>query len=310
MIRGKSEKEKLKADSPSRARFPFRRSAFILEHIRKERWKRLPEKETHLPRVAASFYLNSAPLIWSFTNGSMRSDVELLTDAAPARCADMLARGEADVALVPVIEYQRIPEILIVPDVCVGSRARVRSVVLATRCHDLQDVRTIALDTSSRTSAVLIQIIFREFLGREPECKPSAPDLRAMLETSDAALLIGDPAMTFPREDLRVHDLAGLWREHTGLGFVFAMWMARESVASHVRAVDFAGARDEGLAHVEEIVSLYENELNLPREELREYLLENISFTLDAGMRAGLELYYELARKHGFIPAARPLKTI
>ena len=262
------------------------------------------------PRVAASSYLNTAPLIWSFIYGSMQSDVELLTDAAPAVCGDCLARGEAEVALVPVIEYQRIPNILIVPDVCVGSRERVRSVVLATRHKDLKDVRTIALDTSSRTSSVLVQIIFREFLGIEPQCRPSVPDLRAMLESSDAALIIGDPAMVFPRDDLEVHDLASLWREFTGLGFVFAMWMARESEVNQVRTVDFAGARDEGLAHLDSIVELYHFKLSLPREELRSYLLDNITFRLDAEMRKGLELYYSLAHKHGFIASVLPLKMI
>jgi chorismate dehydratase len=222
----------------------------------------------------------------------------------------MLARGEVEAALVPVIEYQRIPEILIVPDVCVGSRERVRSVVLVTRGASLKDVRTVALDTSSRTSATLVRIIFREFLGFEPEWKPSAPDLGAMLREADAALMIGDPAMTFPRENLRVYDLASLWREQTGLGFVFAMWMLRESAAEHVRAVDFAGARDEGLARVEEIIESYEATLQLPRSELRTYLLENISFTLDAGMRAGLDLFYNLAHKHGLLSALRPLRML
>ncbi|HEY0545077.1 MAG TPA: menaquinone biosynthesis protein [Pyrinomonadaceae bacterium] len=267
-------------------------------------------QEKDAPRLAASSYLNTAPLVWSFTHGSMRSRVELLTDAAPARCALMLERGLADVALVPVIEYGRMENVLVVPDVCVGSRGRVRSVVLATRLKDLKSVRTIALDASSRTSATLIQIIFREFLGLAPECKASAPDLRAMLEESDAALIIGDPAMTFPREDLYVHDLATLWREHTGLGFVFAMWMARGDAIERVRGVNFARARDEGLEHVEEIVGLYQQKLDLPREELREYLLKNISFELDALMRAGLELYFELAQKHGFIESFKSLRML
>jgi chorismate dehydratase len=239
----------------------------------------------------------------------MQRDIELLTDAAPAACGDMLARGEAEIALVPVIEYQRISNLMVVPKVCVGSRKRVRSVVLATRHRDLKDVRTIAIDTSSRTSSVLIQIIFREFLGIEPECIASVPDLREMLEMSDAALIIGDPAMVFPREDLEVHDLADLWYQHTGLGFVFAMWMARDSDVERVRSVDFAGARDEGLANVEKIIDLYRPKLDLPREELRSYLLDNITFNLDAGMLAGLDRYYMLAHKHGFIPTARPLTT-
>jgi chorismate dehydratase len=270
--------------------------------------KGLEIAEGSAPRLAASSYLNTAPLIWSFIHGSRRGQVQLLTDTAPARCALMLARGEVLAALVPVIEYQRMEKVLAVPGVCVGSRERVRSVVLVTRGLELKDVRKMALSVESRTSVALVQIIFREFLGLEPELKSYAPDLGTMLRENDAALIIGDPAMTFPREGLRVYDMASLWRERTGLGFVFAMWMAREAAARRVRAVDFAGARDEGLEHVEEIAALYESELGLPRDELREYLLENISFALDEEMRAGLDLFYRLAHKHGIIPALRPLK--
>lgn len=259
--------------------------------------------------MAASSYLNSAPLIWSFARGRHAREVALLTDAAPARCGDMLARGEVEAALVPVIEYQRLPEVAVVPDVCVGARRAVRSVVLATRCDDLKDVRTLALDESSRTSATLVQIIFREFVGRDDiQTAPASPDVRAMLASHDAALLIGDPAMTFARENLRVHDLAVLWREFTGLGFVFAMWMAHESASAAVRRIDFAGARDEGLASLEEIVAEYERELNLPRAELRAYLTENICFDLNDDMRAGLELFFQLAHRHKLIQNVRPLK--
>ncbi len=262
-----------------------------------------------MPRVAASSYLNSAPLIWSFARGARRREVELLTDAAPARCADMLARGEADAALVPVIEYQRLAGVAAVPGVCVGARRAVRSVLLVTRRDSLREVRTVALDESSRTSAALVRVIFREFLGRELEAATVRPDVGAMLDAYDAALIIGDPAMTFARESLRVHDLALLWREHTGLGFVFAMWMAHESAADTVASVDFAAARDDGVASLEEIVAAYEPELGLARAELREYLTENICFELNEEMRAGLELFFRLAHKHGLTESAKPLKT-
>jgi chorismate dehydratase len=268
----------------------------------------IPEEREHLPRVAASSYLNSAPLIWSYTRGSRQKSVELLTHAAPARCAEMLVRGEVAAALVPVIEYQRMPNVSVVPAVCVGARRAVRSVVLVTRLEDLRDVRRVALDESSRTSAALVRIILREFYGRDVETTARSPDVRAMLDESDAALVIGDPAMTFAREGLRVHDLATLWREHTGLGFVFAMWMAHELDTATVRAADFVGARDEGLAHLEEIVADYSAQLNLPREELRDYLTRNVSFDLDEEMRAGLELYFALAHKHGLVEAVRPLR--
>src|SRR2546425_275730 len=216
-----------------------------------------------LPRVAASSYLNTAPLIWSFIHGSQRGAVELFTDKAPARCAEMLASGEVDVALVPVIEYQRISDILIVPDVCVGSRSAVRSVVLATKLNNLKKVKSVALDDSSRTSVALIKIIFREFLAFEPEWVTSPPDLKTMLTRADAALIIGDPAMKIPRDQFRVFDLATMWHEFTGLGFVFAMWMARNDSAEKVRAIDFAAARDEGLANLDRVVADYPHPIEL-----------------------------------------------
>jgi chorismate dehydratase len=268
------------------------------------------DRQSGLPRVGASSYLNTAPLIWSFSNGAHAGTVELITDAAPARCADMLARGTVEAALVPVIEYQRLPEVCIVSNACVGARREVRSVVLATRRDDLSDVRTVALDESSRTSAALVQIIFREFLGRELQTAPARPDVQAMLAAHDAALIIGDPAMTFAREGLRVYDLARLWHEHTGTGFVFALWMAHEHAAKAVGAIDFAAARDEGLAHADEIVKAYETELQLPRAELLSYLRDNLCFELNAEMRAGLELYFRLAHKHGLAPEARPLRWL
>lgn len=263
-----------------------------------------------LPRIAASSYLNTAPLIWSFTRGSKQNAVALFTDEAPARCAQMLDRGEVDAALVPVIEYQRITEIKVVPDVCVGSSSAVRSVVIASKYDDLRSLSRIALDDSSRTSVALVKIIFREFLGVEPVWQSSSPDLKQMLADNDAALIIGDPAMRIAGGELRVFDLAALWHEYTGLGFVFAMWMARASEAERIRAIDFAATRDEGLAHLEEIVSLYRDQVPLSPEEIKEYLTRNIAFRMDEEMRKGLRLYFELARKHQLIDKLTPLEFI
>ena len=260
--------------------------------------------------MAASSYLNTAPLVWSFQHGSRQDAVELVTDAAPARCADLLARGEVEAALVPIIEYQRIPDVRVVPGVCVGSHSAVRSVVLVSKYDDLKKVRKVALDASSRTSQALVKIIFREFLGCEPKWETSSPDINAMMKDNDAALLIGDPAMKVSLPGVNVFDLASLWRRFTETGFVFAMWMARAGAVEAVSAVDFAGARDEGLAKVEQIISQYETELPLPRDEIREYLTENITFHVDESLERGMTLYFELARKHGLIDKNKPLEFL
>src|SRR6185503_8953761 len=139
-------------------------------------------------RIAASTYLNSAPLIWSFLHGTKRGTVDFI-DAVPARCAQLLSEEEVDAALIPVIEYQRIPGGALVPDVCVGSQREVLSVVLVAKDTPLTDIRTVALDESSRTSATLVKVIFREFLRREPEWATTSPNLDEMLDRNDAALI-------------------------------------------------------------------------------------------------------------------------
>jgi chorismate dehydratase len=257
------------------------------------------------PRLAASSYLNTAPLIWSFKYGARKDQVKLV-DALPSICADLLARREVDFALVPAIEYQRIQEAKLVPGVGVGSRQKVRSVVLVSRLNNLKKVRTVALDDSSRTSAVLVRIIFKEFLQFEPKWTTRSPDLKQMLRDSDAALIIGDPAMTFARDGLRVWDLAALWHDFTSLGFVFAMWMTG-AANGDTPAIDFVQACNEGLAQRNEIINYYEQRLGLSRSELETYLTENITFFPDDELRKGLKLYYELAYKHGLTPGLKPL---
>ena len=254
--------------------------------------------------IAASHYLNSAPLIWSFLRGRQGEHVKLI-DAVPARCAQLLRDGGAGVALIPVIEYHRIPNISLIPDVCVGSKTEVRSVVLVSKKTHIENVGRVAIDESSRTSAALVKIIFREFLQREPTWTTHTPDLAEMLEQNDAALIIGDPAMTFSREGLQIWDMAALWRRYTDLGFVFAMWVVREEAKEPARQVDFVRARDEGVEHIDEIVDYYLPRIPLSREELTDYLTNNIAYELDDAMRKGLELYFELAAKHRLIEEVR-----
>lgn len=266
--------------------------------------------EQNRPRIAASSYLNTAPLIWSFTHGSKRDAVELFTDTAPARCAAMLAGGEVDAALVPIIEYQRIADVAIIPNVCVGSKTAVRSVVLVTRKNNLKKVERVALDESSRTSAALVKILFREFLGFEPQWETSSPDLKGMLAHADAALIIGDPAMTIPADEFHVFDLATLWHEFTGLGFVFAMWMVRPERVEKIGAIDFGAARDEGLMNLERVIADYPHQLGLSQTQIRQYLTENIVFETADEMGKGLKLYFDLAQEHGLIETMKPLRFI
>ena len=210
----------------------------------------------------------------------------------------------------PVIEYQRIPDLRVIPEVCVGSHEAVRSVVLISKFQDLKKVRRVALDVSSRTSQSLVKIIFREFLSFEPEWKVANPDVRKMMEENDAALLIGDPGMDTVPPELHIFDLASLWRGFTGLGFVFAMWMARADAVGAASRVDFVGARDEGLGQIESIVDQYEKSVPLSRAEMRKYLTDHITFQLDDNLEQGMRLYFDLAEKHALIENSKPLQFV
>jgi chorismate dehydratase len=274
--------------------------------------------------------------VWSFLYGSQHGNVEIILDNAPARSAELLTQDRVDAALVPVIVSQYIPEVRIIPDVCVGARERVQSVALITRGAELSDVRSVALDVSSRTSVILTKIIFREFLGFEPEWRDAAPDIDAMLDSADCALLIGDPALSIsdfgsgisdfdranaennpyatdskseiriPKSQIRKYDLAELWKRYTGLGFVFAMWMTRR----HECPIDFAAARDEGVQHISEIASNYEPEIGLSRDQMIEYLSNSISYSVDDSMQAGMKLYFELAAKCRLIDSVQPIRYL
>ncbi len=260
-----------------------------------------------IPRLSASAYSNTAPLVWSLLYGRHRGEAELIMDNAPARSAELLASGRVDAALTPVIVYQLLDGVRLVPDVCVGARERVRSVRLATRGTPLEDVRTVSLDTSSRTSVCLTKIIFREFLGFEPEWRSAEPNLSAMLETSDCALLIGDPALKLSVSDeYTSFDLVELWRKYTGFGFVFAMWMTRHEKP----AVDLADIRDEGLRHLDEIAANYIADIGISADDMKTYLSENISYAADGDMQKGMALYFELAAKNDLIDANKPLMFI
>ena len=157
-------------------------------------------------RISASSYSNTAPLIWSFLYGTNRGKYELILDNAPARSAELFRQNRVDAALVPVIEYQRINDVLLVPDVCVGAKEKVRSVCLITKGEDLSDVKTVSLDVSSRTSVALTKIIFREFLDFRAGLQNLKTESDEMLSESDCALLIGDPALMIEESKTKTND--------------------------------------------------------------------------------------------------------
>ncbi|MBI4445138.1 MAG: menaquinone biosynthesis protein [Acidobacteria bacterium] len=259
------------------------------------------------PKVSFIEFLNSVPLGWGFLYGDYREAFEIIFDV-PSECARHLAKGEADVGLIPVIEYQRIVGLRVLPGISIASKHEVKSVLFVSKVP-LKQVRRVALDSSSRTSAALLQILLQKFHRMDHiEYTEEPPLADRMLEWYDAALLIGNPALQLPRQSLFVYDLAEQWNEFTGLPFVFAFWSIRHGVNLGELVQIFYESRRAGLNHIEDIARIYSAKLSVSAGEVRDYLLHNLNFSLDEENLRGLDTFYSLAAESGLISSVRPLE--
>ncbi|HXH49195.1 MAG TPA: menaquinone biosynthesis protein [Terriglobia bacterium] len=261
---------------------------------------------TKRPRVSVVKYLNTAPLIWGMLKGDQQGKYDL-DFTSPAKCADDLCRREATVGIVPSIEYQRMDGLRVLPGCSIASKGKVKSVLLLSKVP-VEKVETVALDNSSRTSVALVQVLLQKFYSRPVSLTPAEPDPQRMLQSADAALLIGDPALTFDGHCVMVYDLAAEWKKFTGLPFVFAVWAGHEDSGLGRFCADFEASRDYGLAHIDDIASEYAPRLGLAHEALTVYLKENIDYSLDEENRKGLELFYRLAHEIGLIPGVKEIQ--
>ena len=271
-------------------------------------------------RISAISYLNTAPLMWDFEHGESRQRLREQFDVTytiPSACATALREGAADIGIIPVAAYATIPELVILPGVAIAALNAVRSILLVSR-KPLDQVRTVALDTSSMTSVALCKVLLVRWLGGARQYRSMAPDLEIMLSSCDAALLIGDPALRIDRAAYpTVIDLAEEWRKHTGKPFVFAFWAARrdalaEAEAGSVRPPDtvqklaevFQSSRDHGLApeSVASIASEWAPRVGMSAIEVTSYLTKSIHYSLDLACLEGLRLFYNDAEACGALP--------
>jgi chorismate dehydratase len=283
-------------------------------------------------RISIVQYLNTAPLVRGFTHGPLRGKYEL-SFTVPSQCADALRSGSVDIAIIPAIEYQRIPGLVVLPNSSIASKKSVRSLLLISK-KPIQDVQKIALDKSSRSTQALTRILCRKRWGIEPEFFEAEPDLQSMLQNADAALLIGDPALrlAFGMEKkgvsettgealfsgasagftegstLFVYDMVEKWRSLTSLPAVLAVWAAPKGTVTPEIVRDFAVSLAYGREHLDEISAEAALEMSLPADKLRRYLTENIDYSLDEENLRGLQRYYEMASELGLIDTLKPVE--
>jgi chorismate dehydratase len=247
-------------------------------------------------RVGAVNYLNTKPLIHEFDR--LAPNAELILDV-PSRLAEQLAAGELDVALIPVIEYFRTVNYSIVPNIAIASRGPVLSVTLFSR-KPWNEIRRVALDVGSRTSAALAEILLRKRHGAALAILPLPLEHDAEDVDADAVLLIGDRAMRACLPGFaHAYDLGQEWFDWTGLPFVYAVWAVREGADLGGIEHAFVEAKRRGLAAVGRIAQNEAPLLNLDAGFCRRYLSNILHFDLGPREQAGLHHYYMLACELG-----------
>jgi chorismate dehydratase len=276
-------------------------------------------------KISAISYLNTAPLMWDFEHSEAGSCIDFdISYTIPSACAEALGAGTADIGIIPAAAYATIPDLLVIPDVAIAARRAVRSILLVsrrpvdtnTKDQWWKKMRTVALDTSSMTSVALVKILFAKWLGGAREYKAMVPDLDAMLEACDAALLIGDPALQVDRTRYFTLDLAEEWVARTGKSFVFAFWAIRRQalVGRNAAAIAaaFKNSRDHGLLpkNLEAIAQDWAPRLGLSVGGVRVYLTHHIHYYLDPPCLEGLELYYRLGAEIGALPPSPALRFV
>ena len=253
-------------------------------------------------RLGAVDYLNARPLVYGL---ELKTDLFSLRFDVPSKCAALLHEGSIDVGMIPSIEYVRGRDYRIVPGLGIISDGPVASVALFTT-RPVDAIRTIAADTSSRTSNALLRILCVERFGIDPDFQPMPPDPEAMLHRCDAALLIGDPALFLDHQRLGATkiDLGEEWKALTALPFVWAFWAGRRDALSAEALNALIVARDRGVAASGDVAAAYCGSDRAERG--RAYLRENIQYVLGSREQAGLMKYYELARDHGVVTSIVP----
>jgi chorismate dehydratase len=264
-------------------------------------------------RLGAVSYLNARPLVYGLDR-SPRFSVRYDT---PSECARLLHGGAIDVGLIPSIEYLRGGPYHIVPDLAIASRGKVASVVLYTT-KPMADVRSIAMDTSSRTSVALVKVLCARRFKIRPVFEAREPDLAQMLAHSDAALIIGDKALFLHdssdisdisdissrggRATIETLDLGEIWTDMTKLPFVYAFWAGRGDALQGDDVAALLSARDEGVRRPEELARTYLAAFPDRQKAGADYLRDNIKYHLGGDERAGLEAFYRYAAEAGAAP--------
>ena len=258
-------------------------------------------------RIGTVPFLNAVPLTWRLQQAGLNGEV---ISAPPRELTSLLIDGHLDAGLIPIVDYLHGAGDAIVKNISIAAEKQTDSVLLISRVP-IPEVESVAVDRGSRSSIALLQILLAERHDLHPLIKPADPDVDAMLEKADAALVIGDPALRYkPRAAYVTIDLASEWNALTGLPFVFATWVVREGVDGQSIARILLEAKKQGLCHLDEILEAEAAARNIAASVARTYLTERLQYDLTEQHVSVISKFGELCVSHGITERNRELRFV
>ncbi|MCC6286300.1 MAG: menaquinone biosynthesis protein [Chitinophagaceae bacterium] len=234
-------------------------------------------------RLGVINYLNVKPLLYGIQHSPVINDIEIV-ETYPARLAQMLVEDEVDAGIVPVAIIPYLKEHHIVSDYCIGCDGPVATVCLFSEVP-IERIQKVLLDYHSRTSVMLAKILLKRYWKIEPEFEDAkGEEYRHRITGTTAGLVIGDRAFEQRRQSTYIYDLGEAWKDYTGLGFVFAAWIANKALPETF-VTAFNNANALGLQHIDEVVAQTAYKLF----DLNQYYKHNINYVMDERKKAGLE---------------------
>lgn len=270
-------------------------------------------------RLGRIGYLNVLPLFLPLETGRVDHDLTLVA-GPPSYLNTLMADGRLDISGVSSIEYGRRPErYLLVPDLSIGSRGPVQSVLLLSRLPlERLEGRTILVSSQTHTSAALLRLLLKEHLRVAAGfATGDASGSLAHGGRPEAILAIGDEALRLRRHADYPYtlDLGEAWRQWTGLPFIFGLWaVRREALAERPEALRAACAvlartKTVGIEMLETTIARAAADTPLSEAELRSYFA-GLSYDLGPEEQEGLNLFYAKLAGAGIIPHAPTLAFV
>lgn len=268
------------------------------------------------PRMGRMGYLNVLPIYHALEAGAVSHSYEL-TYGPPAVLNNLMAEGALVASATSCVEYGRRPESYwLMPDLAIGSRGPVMSVLLLSR-RPVESLagQTVLVSAETHTSAALLRLLFKERLKFPVRYVTGIASERiATPNPPEAVLAIGDEALRLRRHAAYpyVWDLGQAWMEWTGMPFIFGVWVVSRKAAKLGDLAEDPAAllrtgRDWGLAHMPEILDIALQNHTLTRQELIDYF-HGLSYRLGEEEQEGLRLFYHKLAHAGELAKAPPLE--